>query len=167
MAVYLGARKKAILTLQWQENPSGGWVDLVNGIIFWRPPGKRQTKKQQPKGTPIPDRLLRILKRQRRRTRTFVFEIDGKWAGDNKRSFNTACKKAWLERDNFGQPKRGVLKDVTRHTLKHTCITWMMQRGVPIWEVSGFTGTSRDTIERVYAHHAPKYLEQAKKAFNR
>ncbi len=166
MAVILGARSRAILTLQWQRNPSGGWVNLENEIIFWSPPGKRQTNKRCPKETPIPDRLLRLLKSQRRRTRTYVFEIDGKWAGDNKRSFNTACRNAWLERDEFGDPKRGVLKDVTRHTLKHTCITWMMQKGVPIWEVAGFTGTSRDTIERVYAHHAPDYLEQARKAFD-
>lgn len=166
MGVYTGARTQAILTLQWQENPSGGWVDLSSERIYWRPPGRKQSKKKRPRSTPIPKRLLRFLRAQRKRTRTFVFEINGKWAGDNKRAFSTARRNAWVKVDPDGNPIRGVLKNVSRHTLKHTCITWMMQKGVPDWEVSGFTGTSVETIRRYYAHHAPDHLEKARRAFD-
>ena len=31
---------------------------------------------------------------------------------------------------------------VTPHTLRHTAATWLMQRGVPVWEAAGFLGMS-------------------------
>ena len=40
----------------------------------------------------------------------------------------------------------------------------LMQAGVPVWTVSGFVGTSPETIHRVYGHHAPDYLGEAKQA---
>jgi integrase len=80
-----------------------------------------------------------------------VIEFQGKSVGDIKKSFASACKTA-------------DLKDVTPHTLRHTAITWLVQKGVSLWEVSGYVGVSTDTIERVYGHHAPDYLENARKA---
>jgi integrase len=53
---------------------------------------------------------------------------------------------------------------VTRHTLRHTKVTWLMQAGVPIWEVAGFAGMSVRTLERVYGHHHPDHQEQAANA---
>lgn len=61
----------------------------------------------------------------------------------------------------------GLDRDVTPHTLKHTCITWMLHAGVPIWEVSGFTSTSSKLIERRYGHHCPGHMEHARKALGR
>lgn len=165
IALYTGRRaKQQILPLQWQPNMTGGWVDLERKLIHWRPIGRRETKKRIGQPTPIPDRLYRFLVYQRQKTRQYVLEIDVsikkdkargrkviRWAGNNRRAFTTACEEAKLE-------------GVTRHTLKHTAITWLMQRGVPIFEVAGFTETSQETIERVYAHHAPDYLEGARTA---
>jgi hypothetical protein len=39
-----------------------------------------------------------------------------------------------------------------------------MQRGVPIWEAAGFLGMSRETLERVYGHHHPDFLQSAAQA---
>ena len=50
---------------------------------------------------------------------------------------------------------------VTRHTLRHTRATWMMQRGVPIWQAAGFLGMTVKTLESVYGHHSPDHQEQA------
>ncbi len=38
------------------------------------------------------------------------------------------------------------------------------EKGVKLWEVSGYVGASVETIQRVYGHHAPDYLENARKA---
>lgn len=46
--------------------------------------------------------------------------------------------------------------DVVPYTLRHTAATWIVQRGVPLWEIAGFLGHS-DTcmVEKHYAHHHP------------
>jgi Phage integrase family len=50
---------------------------------------------------------------------------------------------------------------VTPHTLRHTAATWLMQRGVPIWQAAGFLGMSAEMLERTYGHHHPDYLKGA------
>ena len=60
----------------------------------------------------------------------------------------------------------GLGDDVTPHTLKHTCITWLLQNRVPIWEVAGFVGTSEAVIRKVYGHHSPDHLNAARTGFS-
>jgi hypothetical protein len=47
---------------------------------------------------------------------------------------------------------------------KHTAATWLMQRGVPIWQAAGYLGMSSEMIERTYGHHHPDYMRDAAKA---
>src|SRR5690606_31087229 len=75
--LYTGARRDSVLTLQWQPNTTGGWVDLERGRIDFRPAGKAQTKKRRAV-IPIPRRLLTFLRLARKRTRQYVIEVDGK-----------------------------------------------------------------------------------------
>jgi Phage integrase family len=42
---------------------------------------------------------------------------------------------------------------VTPHTLRHTAATWLMQRGVSIWEAAGFLGMSPEVLQDTYGHH--------------
>jgi len=57
---------------------------------------------------------------------------------------------------------------VTPHTLRHTAATWMAQAGVPMWVISKYLGhTSTRTTERIYAHHDPSFLMEAKEALER
>jgi integrase len=151
IGLYTGARKESILQLQWQANTVGGWVNLERGLIDFNG-GRPVTKKRRAK-IPIPHRLLRFLLAARKRTRKHVIEIKGKAVGSIKHSFATACTNA-------------KLKDVTPHILKHTCITWLLQRGVPDWEVAGWTETSVETIRRTYGHHSPAHLQTARRAFD-
>jgi hypothetical protein len=39
--------------------------------------------------------------------------------------------------------------------------TWLMQRGVPIWEAAVFLGMSPEVLEKTYGHHHPDYLQGA------
>jgi Phage integrase family len=50
---------------------------------------------------------------------------------------------------------------VTPHTLRHTAATWLMQRGVPVWEASGFLGMSPEVLQETYGHHHPDHLRGA------
>ena len=88
-----------------------------------------------------------------RATSDHVIAYDGLPVRSIKRSFTTSCRIAGLEA-------------VSPHTLRHTAITWLVQHEVPLWEVAGFVGTSTETIERVYAHHSPDFLQRAKVAMD-
>ena len=50
---------------------------------------------------------------------------------------------------------------VTPHTLRHTAATWLMQRGVPVWEAARFLGMSPEVLQEPYGHHHPDHLRGA------
>jgi integrase len=150
IGLYTGARKEAILSLQWQPNTVGGWVDLENSLIDFNPVGRIASNKRRSR-IPIPRRLVTFLKYARRRTSQYVIEYECNSVADVKKSFAAACNRAGLT-------------DVTPHTLRHTAATWLVQHGIGLWEVSGYLSMSMQTIERVYGHHAPDYLVGAANA---
>ena len=41
----------------------------------------------------------------------------------------------------------GLGKEVVPHTLRHTCATWLAQRGVPIHQICGFLGMSVEMFQ--------------------
>lgn len=45
--------------------------------------------------------------------------------------------------------------------MKHTAISLMLQAGVKPFDVSGYTQTSLETIQRVYGHHPADFLSAA------
>jgi integrase len=147
LGLYTGARKEAILSLRWAQ------LDLDAGRIDFNAPGARKTNKRRAL-IPIPAKLLGHLRRARARGAElgYVINDNGLRLRDVKRGFASACSRAGLSK-------------VTPHTLKHSCATWLMQKGVPTWEVAGYLATSRETIERVYGHHHPDYLKSASEAF--
>ena len=53
---------------------------------------------------------------------------------------------------------------IVPHTLRHTAATWLMQRGVSIWQAAGYLGMSAETLDRVYGHHSPDHLKGAANA---
>ena len=165
LATYSVHRAEAVLSLQWQPNLTGGWIDLERGLIDFNPVGRTQTKKRR-SVIPIPRRLLVHLRYVRKRTKTYPIEVDGKPVESVKRSFRTACRNADAGHQS---QKAGIdpvgLQDVVRHTLRHTGCTWMMQKGVPIWQAAEWAGMSEETFRKTYAHHHPDYLKEARDAW--
>jgi len=102
-----------------------------HGIFYRKPIGRRATKKRQTPA-PIPPRLLAHLRRWRDRKliATCFVDFNGKPVASVKKGFKTAVGLT------------GLPGKVTPHTLRHTAATWLMQRGVPIWEAAGFLGMS-------------------------
>lgn len=143
IALYTGRRKEAILSLRWPQ------VDLQARTINFEVRGRRRTNKRRGI-VPIPPRLLpHIVRAKRRGTEMgYVLHLNGARIGDIKKGFASACKRAGL-------------RDVTPHTLRHTCATWLMQKGTDPWQASGFLSMSMETLQRVYGHHHPDYQRQA------
>jgi integrase len=119
IGLYTGQRKEAILSLRWAQ------VDLANARVDFNSPGARRTNKRRAR-IPIPSKLLPHLRRARFRGAElgFVVHDSGARIQDVKRGFASACRRAGLE-------------NVTPHTLRHTCATWLMQRGVSLWDAAG------------------------------
>lgn len=148
IALYTGARKEAILSLRWSQ------IDLDRGLIDFGGQARKTNKRRA--RIPIPDRLLTFLHLARKRASDdgHVVHRDGKRLGDIKRAFASACSEAGLA-------------DVTPHTLRHTCGTWLAHRGVPLFEIGGWLGHSHERTVELYAHHSPDHLLRAKRAADR
>lgn len=88
----------------------------------------------------------------------FVIHDKGKRILDigdsNSGSFGSACSRAGLS-------------SVSPHTLRHTCGTWMAQRGVPMHEIAGWLGHTTGRTTELYAHHHPDFMENARRAADR
>ena len=147
-----GTRHEANLNFRWGVNSKGGWFDLDHAVMYRRGEGEVDTNKRRVPA-PIPDRLLPHLKRWRRMTVVGPVEYAGRLILKERTGWDRARELA------------GLGDEVTPHVLKHTCITWMLQRGVPIRVVAGFVGTTEKIIEKHYGHHSPDHMKEAKTAF--
>jgi integrase len=142
IALDTGARKSAIEGLTWDR------VDLARGVIDFRDPGLRVTKKRRV-AMPIPDRLLPILVRANaEKISEYVLDIGG--------SIHDALRTFMAEHG---------FEETTAHVFKHTRITLLLRAGVSSWDVSALTGTSVGTILSVYGHHVQD--ERLRAAANR
>ena len=150
IGLYTGSRAGAIAAASPFPEPGRSFVDLDRGIFYRRPIGKRATKKRQTPA-PIPPRLLAHMRRwkSQKLIATCFVEFNGKPVSPVKKGFRSAVRLARL-------PGK-----VTPHTLRHTAATWLMQRGVPIWEAAGFLGMSPEVLQETYGHHHPDYLQGA------
>lgn len=147
IGLYTGRRKESILTLQWQPNPTGGYVDLERGYIDFYAQDQRRTKKRR--GIiKIPERLMTFLRYARARTTTYVIEYEGRPVKSIRRSFSTACRAAGLE-------------GVHPHILRHTLATWLAQRGVPPREAADYLEMTLETYERRYRKYHPDHQSMA------
>ena len=156
IGLYTGTRAGAIASASPYAEPGRSYVDLERGIFYRKPIGKRATKKRQTPA-PIPPRLIAHLRRwkERKLMATCFVEFNGKPVASVRKGFKSAVRLA------------GLTGKVMPHTLRHTAATWLMQRGVPIWEAAGFLGMSPEVLQDTYGHHHPDYLQSAAAAIGR
>jgi integrase len=159
IGLYTGARRQAILDLRWIQ------VDLDRRLMLLNPPGRAQTSKRRPP-IPIADPLFDALTKAKADTKTpWVIELTEEQAyrikaealapvGNLKKGFAAACVRAGLA-------------DVTPHTLRHTCGSWLAQAGVPLLEISAWLGHSHGRTTELYAHLSPDHLRAGAQALSR
>lgn len=148
MAHYTGTRKAAILAAAFKQMTGAGYVDLDRGIWYRKAQGARATKKRQPPVV-LPEPLLGHLRRWKKNGQTYAVEYNGQPVERLDKSYRALVRSLDLG------------DDVVIHTLRHTAITWAMQRGMDIADASVYFGVSIETLMRVYWHHHPKYQESA------
>lgn len=146
LGLYTGTRRSALLGLKWTTSLRSGWIDVAAGILYRAGAAERQTNKQQPP-CQIPPRLLAHVRRWHRldakRGVGPVVHYKGAHVHDVRTSWERARAAA------------GLGEDVIPHTLRHTCVTWLLNSGQRPWDVAGYVGMSVEMIDRVYGHHGP------------
>lgn len=153
LALYTGTRKEAVLGLGFTPSLTCGWIDLERGVMYRRGARERETKKRR-KPVRLTRRLLSHCRRWQRMGAAWAVEIDGQRVGSIKKAFSGARDRA-----NLG--------DVTPHILKHTAITWAVQKGLKAEDAADYFDTSVETIHKTYYHHSPHYQDRALEILDR
>jgi len=156
IGLYTGTRSGAILDLMWMPSTTGGWIDVERGVLHRASAEKRETKKRQPPAK-MPERLLAHARRWKRMDGDIrhVVQWNGAPVASIKKAFRSARTAADLD--------DGVIP----HCLRHTCATWLMQRGAEAWDAAGYLGMTVEMLDRTYGHHSPTHQQGAMDALNR
>lgn len=144
VGAYTGTRASAIAGAAFEPTAGHGWIDLKTGLYYRRDQNEQESSKRTPTIL-IPRRLLMHLRRWKRTNpeQTFVVEYRGKPVREINKGFARIVSLA------------GLGRDVVPHTLRHTCATWLSQRGASMTDAAAFLGMSQAVYERVYRHHSP------------
>jgi integrase len=159
IGVYTGSRPGAILNASWSQGPGLSWIDTANGVFHRHADGEAQTTKRQPTVRLSP-RLLAHLRRWERldaakaTPQSYVVTFRGAKVASLKTALHTACKLAKID-------------PVTAYTLRHTCGSWGVARGLPTRMVADFLGTGEQMVLSHYGHLAPDYQVEIAEAIGR
>ena len=155
MGIYTGTRATPICSAVLDQPTIGrSWVDLRERDFLPAGDQEAQKEKQAADTVRLPPRLLR----------TFG-DGSARVYGSARPSNGTARGQADQQGFQIGARAAGFGDDVMPHTLRHTCATWLAQRGVPTWEAAGFLGMTEQTFIDVYGHHHPDHQKNAVNAF--
>ena len=142
VGLYTGTRAAAICNAAPIRAIGRGWVDLDLGLYHRKAHGSVATNKRQPT-VPLPARLLAHMRRWHRLgiSTKSIIEYRGKPIKSFYRGFVGARDDAGLD------------VDIMPHTLRHTCISWMLLAGIPKDDVSEYCGVSVQILDKHYKHY--------------
>ena len=164
LSIYTGTRAGVIPKLLWDENPVQPWVDIASGMVYRRGKAEKDHKNKKRPVVKLPKRLLAHMRRWKRLdddataaakargelfARTVIHHGGSSLTKRVRRSFASCIADA------------GLNPDITPHWLRHTSATWLMERGVTIWDAAAYTGMSVKILESTYGHHRPDYQQSA------
>lgn len=159
IGLYTGTRHSAMRALLWHESPHQAWVDLDKGMIYRRGKAERESATKRRPVVKVPPRLLAHLRRwrdldaKRGDSPMSVLHHGGQpIAGKIRRGFEACVRDA------------GLPGELTPHWMRHTCATWLMERGAEMWEAAAYTGMTTAVLEKHYGHHRPDHQAGAIRA---
>ena len=79
--------------------------------------------------------------------------------------------KQWIQKTICEKFKKYVVKaglnpELHLHSLRHTFASWLVQRGVPIYDVSKLLGHSNIKITEIYSHLRAEDLRESVEKLN-
>ncbi len=166
--MYTGTRAERIQEASFEKEEGRPWIDLERGIFFRKFEGEMVPTNKRADPVRIPKPLLEHMKRWRKGKPglkgkkskpgcRYLVEYQGRPV-DTRKGFYS------LKMEVFDEARAKV---VNRHTLRHTCATWLMQAGVSISLVAKYISATEKIVEEVYGHHHPDFQSEADHAFSR
>ena len=146
IGVYTGARRGAIMDLEWSQ------IDLERRTIDFNVVGAERTNKRRAQ-IPIGRKLLGHLSRLKA-----MAGSDAQFVFHQKR--DPTRRIISVVKGFRSASKRAGFTDVTPHTLRHTCASWMAQRGEKMIDASIYLNMTMQTLSKVYAHHDNKHITE-------
>ena len=145
VGLYTGTRSSAICGAALMPTIGRGHVDLERGVFYRRAdrPAANQEAAAAGKAPAAAAGPYAPLGAARARAKD-------RWSSGTA-SRSRACARA----SQAAVRAAGLGAEVTPHILRHTCATWLMQKGVNLWDAAGFLGMTVQQLEQGYGHHHP------------
>jgi site-specific recombinase XerD len=136
-------RRSEITNLQWKH------IDFTSKLILIESDANFQTKTGKRRTLPMNSLVFNLLQLMYlSKTGGYVIMASGKKIPD-----------MWLSR-RFKHyiSKMDIDQSLHFHILRHTFASWLVQSGVPIYEVQMLMGHSTIRVTQIYSHLVPKQL---------
>jgi len=147
-AVNTGLRQMELLSLQWNQ------IDLERKFIILNN-RNHLTKSKKVRTIPLNEVTYKILSRRKIKV-GYLFLLNNEPIEQDfiSKKFKKFVKAAKINSElNF-------------HSLRHTFASWLIQKGVPIYEVSKLLGHADIKTTEIYAHLQPEHLRNSVNALN-
>ena len=136
-------KQKSVENLEWKD------VDLEKKVIAVSNTETFLTKTGKMRVVPMSDRVHELLTEMKAEENcAYVFNYE-----------HRKLNRSYVDH-KFRDYRRaaGLAEDVTFHSLRHTFATWLVQKGVPIFEVQKLLGHSDIKVTQIYSHLAASDL---------
>jgi hypothetical protein len=150
IGLYSGTRLRAMRRLRRVQSLDAGWIDLEAGIMYRRGASEPKTKKSQPPCR-IHKRLLPHLRRWREQDMARGINHVIHYHGRPVKELYCAWETVRLAAD--------ATREDGPHILRHTSVTWFVEAGLGLAEVSSYVGMSIPTLTKHYWHKSPTFQD--------
>lgn len=150
LAVGTGLRLGELASLRWSH------IDFTSGFLFVRNEGDFRTKSGKERAVPLVGDALAVL--QRRHSER-ADELDGPVLtyGDGRAIVPGYASKRFKKYVRLAK----LPENIRFHSLRHTCASWLVQRGVSLPIVQEVLGHHSVQVTQRYAHLAPDVMKSA------
>jgi site-specific recombinase XerD len=143
VAITTGLRLSELVNMKWS------WIDFDTAILTIRT-DEFKSKSGHEDSVPLVDDALQVLRRrQEESTGQYVFWTDR--TDQISRSWVSHAFKDFVR-------EAGLDERISFHSLRHTCASWMVMRGVPLTVVQRVLRHSQISVTEGYAHLAPEVM---------
>jgi len=149
LAVNTGLRRGELVNLRWRD------IDFESGFLTVRNSEDFQTKNGHERSIPIAPDAKTILER------LSILGIDENGyvlKGKNGSRLNASYAS---KRFKYYVRLAKLPDEIRFHSLRHTCASWLVMRGVPLSIVQAILGHIDISVTQRYAHLAPDVLKKA------
>jgi integrase len=152
LGIGTGTRPGRLMGLAWAPNGRTGHIDVEAGVLHRYPPGTEVPTRKRAPALVLPPKLLAKVRRWKKEDGDQPYAIRTVHGGPRQTGevmlFSTAMRRL------------GIV-GVTRHTMRHTAITRMIEARVPSAVISAVVGISVELLRTRYNHADETLIQPA------